>query len=1843
MSTAKKGAYDKLKNAIATHLLADSIRCIDQAGNEINILSDEDYSHTLSQIECVPCKFRPYSKQPSSDTTFQTNPSRYTRVFMEHCQSLKKTRNGHWHKAHWRFKDAQGVGIETDHVQPITAMFGSAKNKDKKSSNCNASSALSSIKIRLQRQKHKQKQQKVENDKQITQTDKQSAYPNERICYGSPSTKYYVLRKDNFQISTKYEYMLQHKYDDIKAGNFKLNEWHKEFNELTDLKVNPNSTLETALRDSARSLPPQYTLQTTSNDDEVVFLKSRACVGITTNYDGICNVCKFTAHNNSPVFNCLKSKLARIKSDNKKGVVNYRNQSASQLQNNRTNKKLYPDAQTGKRSGFDEGIDISQMTIDDLKAKIESHLPDLCHKLGNAMIKGDLTASKYPVLMSFLTDIANNIEKKTAKRWSPNVKAFFSIMLRAGGTGLITRFYEEMQGPTKQAVLRWNKSNVSIRFEGVQQDLIESADRYFVTYFDNRTKIPIQIPFDATAILPQSCYHKVMDKMIGGTGISDKIDNNPNVIIEYAENNKDKLCKQLMLIMATPSITTKLIGRVVGVELMSKGCKSIDAQRWIETAAAGFAKIKSNCIPEVISSDGDSGARKYFEDKFAKNDVDGISLKSKFPSFTFQAINISGYFMTVFPDSRHMEKKKRNNGMNALRMLRCGKYVIYASHIEHVQKNFKISMFINDQSCSLLDSDVRVRDKQDWKPVYKLSRPVLRETIKEKHAPYQSPEFTIIFLQQLDEMIQAVHYDDTHPLHRIKLLWQIFEFYKHWSCWLKSKQLSTRIHFVSWQLYHDMRAYAHSLPLIILTRHRDEELWAAPFSPRSYGSDHNEKAFSGVRTAVKGQYHVTAVKCAELLEKEQRLRELTNEPGVNVESNKRDQKTAHGRSFKDMKQHQTNDPKSLKDWFGPVELSNLENQIITCLTEAKQEALKTLESLGVDLKDPLFLEQIEIEEKSNQSNEEDDCECDHNGICSLCDENANKHPKEAFITSEATDSSQTVMDSKRAGIETLAIANSLCDGTMTALDIIDTQYDFTSIPSPIPPSIPNIDPKITSFFTNLGKEKVVNPHVTPTISNTKASNTNCNSSKVTKFGNNGLNTHSQYDAEAYFAQNWPTYKRWIGNEIYLPVGIRHEKQVLAKCAGHAINQAFSTMAGRAIVNDCIMTLLEDSELIDFSGGSQLMFDLLSRRRHSGGYWRGETLSNVLDFFQLGYTFVAHPQQVSRLVRIESIDNGIDNWLQQYLQLANSSLEVNDIRSIIVGVIPDSNTHHYYNLRVLYNDRIWYRIDSQLQFTNVAISNNEAKQILEDTDGLWIIHHTYENDELALEGKIDVAHNKVRNVILGNSSVEEDNNQNENMNHNRSHVLSLNSNSKHLESKTEENENNNDMDIDISTTAPQSQNNNKSKLVQPFPLISSSNINARQAYKVSLPTISQSRCNSQFDKLIKSCNSTNISTSNDHQSNNLKNDIDISSSNNKSNNLSTSINISNANSRTTNNLSTNINSSNLIHISNANNCKSFANSGSLKANVKSDGYCNDKISVAKIGSMSTAASVSVLSKSYSSTAGTVPNKPDKKVKGKSNQIFTDGDCKGIYKTRLAKLASGEQYVQQGRAQRSSAGGLYASYQNPTEKKDDCFERGNFVVYQLDLSVFIGVIQQTSKQFRKLRLVRDYVDAKDPNAWIDVSQVTMLNSKLQIQLGLDTRIKVDNVLYKFDIQPNKNGEYLLTPLSTVYNQIVGLRTKVPTESIPDPMKKSKKKKQKENVKQSKESRQMLANTVTSLQIVENRQKQALANQVHQKKNVSQRKPKRRRSTDNKSDAPPSKRSKTSRKKPIGGQEKGKSNEH
>lgn len=243
------------------------------------------------------------------------------------------------------------------------------------------------------------------------------------------------------------------------------------------------------------------------------------------------------------------------------------------------------------------------------------------------------------------------------------------VMLRRyGGTEIVNRLNQELKGPSLQTVLKWAKPDVSIRYEGVQDDLLQQAIEYFQkTFCQPSSKIsceivPVQIAIDATAILPEPCYDKVMDRVIGGVEPSDQIGNDPSIVENYVSENRDNFCKQAMCVMLVPTLTSKLQGRVIGLELLKSSITVEQLQSYV-TPTLSKCTLPNKVIVEGFGSDGDSKTRKWYQHRFAKNDNTGITLE--YPHFDYSAIPYNDHYVTMYPDSYHMFKKYRNNGMNA--------------------------------------------------------------------------------------------------------------------------------------------------------------------------------------------------------------------------------------------------------------------------------------------------------------------------------------------------------------------------------------------------------------------------------------------------------------------------------------------------------------------------------------------------------------------------------------------------------------------------------------------------------------------------------------------------------------------------------------------------------------------------------------------------------------------------------------------------------------------------------------------------------------------------------------------------------------------------------------------------------------------------------------------------------------------------------------------------------------------------------------------------------------------------------------------------------------------------
>lgn len=200
-------------------------------------------------------------------------------------------------------------------------------------------------------------------------------------------------------------------------------------------------------------------------------------------------------------------------------------------------------------------------------------------------------------------------------------------------------------------------------------------------------------------------------------------------------------------------------------------------------------------------------------------------------------------------------------------LLKCGNYYSLPAHLEYIQKHFK-------DETGLLDTDIRVRDKQDCLPVVRICSPNVISCLKKNHSEFHDVTFTVVLLEYLYQLHEAILVDDIHPNEKIGKIWEVYSFFRMWHAHIKTTpNLSINVNFFSWQFFSDLCVYACSIPLTVLTRYQKKALWNAPYVSRKPGSDDLEKTFGQIRVMVGGKYHVTVAEFARLIERGENLKE----------------------------------------------------------------------------------------------------------------------------------------------------------------------------------------------------------------------------------------------------------------------------------------------------------------------------------------------------------------------------------------------------------------------------------------------------------------------------------------------------------------------------------------------------------------------------------------------------------------------------------------------------------------------------------------------------------------------------------------------------------------------------------------------------------------------------------------------------------------------------------------------------------------------------------------------------------------------------------------------------------
>ena len=142
---------------------------------------------------------------------------------------------------------------------------------------------------------------------------------------------------------------------------------------------------------------------------------------------------------------------------------------------------------------------------------------------------------------------------------------------------------------------------------------------------------------------------------------------------------------------------------------------------------------RSDITVAGFGADGDSKVRKYYVDRFRKNEEDRNDVISlNYDSFDFNIVVKDLQNMDfdvpvptiIFPDWRHLIKKWRNQLLNVKRILIIGEG---AAQIEHIMKVFDIDRIRS----GLWKSDVFVKDRQNVNAAIRILQKEVRVCIKE--------------------------------------------------------------------------------------------------------------------------------------------------------------------------------------------------------------------------------------------------------------------------------------------------------------------------------------------------------------------------------------------------------------------------------------------------------------------------------------------------------------------------------------------------------------------------------------------------------------------------------------------------------------------------------------------------------------------------------------------------------------------------------------------------------------------------------------------------------------------------------------------------------------------------------------------------------------------------------------------------------------------------------------------------------------------------------------------------------------------------------------------------------
>lgn len=366
-----------------------------------------------------------------------------------------------------------------------------------------------------------------------------------------------------------------------------------------------------------------------------------------------------------------------------------------------------------------------EIVIDELKALMEQNrvnraVPEIAIKVAAVIENPDQDCL---VLASLLKDLIEN-RGTPVKRWNDDTKSLFATILDYGGPALARIVKEKIGGPSLQTMYRTARCNYAIPVKLEERTIKLAASFYKKIGYGG----VFQLAVDATAVIPS--LRVKGNRLIGLATENECVVTTAQDIMNVVKNQEYEKAKQANAFLLAP-LQERVPSFVLAISPVYNGQDHTLVRHWFNQVALWGSR--NDITVAGLGADGDSKVRKYYVDRFRKNEEDRNDVISlNYDSFDFNIIVEDFQNMDfdvpvptiMFPDWRHLVKKWRNQLLNVKRILIIGEG---ATQIEHIMKVFDIDRIRS----GLWKSDVFVKDRQNVNAAIRILQKEVRVCIKE--------------------------------------------------------------------------------------------------------------------------------------------------------------------------------------------------------------------------------------------------------------------------------------------------------------------------------------------------------------------------------------------------------------------------------------------------------------------------------------------------------------------------------------------------------------------------------------------------------------------------------------------------------------------------------------------------------------------------------------------------------------------------------------------------------------------------------------------------------------------------------------------------------------------------------------------------------------------------------------------------------------------------------------------------------------------------------------------------------------------------------------------------------